>query len=177
MCMRNINTNIIFADITTNQDGTNYSLENIGKKFRILSENEDKKIVSMSMALLISASEEKNINTVMDESVFSFKNDYELRIRLTETFSGDFKDLTKIILEPQKTAVSRGLCKTTLNHTQLCFFEKIELPSNLGNNGENYVIKVVVRAIDKNNPDKKWFVQSVHPIEFYTIANSELSND
>lgn len=175
MCMRNINTNIIFADITTNQEGTIYSLENIGKKFHILSEDNDKKIVSMSMALLISASEEKNNNSVFDESIFSFENNYELRVRLTETYSGDFKDLAKIELEPQKTAVSSGLCKTTFNHTQLCFFERIELPSRLGSK-EKYVIKVVVRAKDENNTDRKWFVQSVHPIEFFTVANSEQLN-
>ena len=112
MCMKNVNTNIVFADIAASSNQTELSLQNIGKKFFIV--EDERKITSLSFALFVSATEDKDAptsdveheETNLDEkSVFKFYKEYELRIRLTETISGDFMDLTKIKFKPSDAVV------------------------------------------------------------------------
>lgn len=172
MCMRNINTNVVFADIVPNENGNGiFSLQNVGKKFTVVEQDGKKKITTLSMALLISASEEKNNEHESDETTFTFDKNYEVRVRLTETYSGSFIDLATIIVEPSKTVVERGICKKSFNHTQLCYFKDISLPPDEKNQNK-YVVKIVLRATDSlANGDGKFFVQSIHPVDFVEPFN------
>lgn len=174
MCMKNVNTNIVFADIAANSNQTELSLQNIGKKFYII--EEERKITSLSFALFISASEEKDAPTsdseceakgLEDKSIFKFYKEYELRIRLTETISGDFMDLTELRFKPKDTAVERGICKKTFNYSKFFRFDNIKLPER--KEKENFVIKVILRESIEENKNQ-WSVQSIHPIEFNNIC-------
>ncbi len=173
MCMKNVNTNIIFADITSNDEHSAISLQNLGKNFYISVKDEKRKISSISFALYISASEERDFTLEdaekVDNSIFVFSKQYEFRVRLTETISGAFKDLVSMIIVPADTAEQSGLCKKVFNCTKFCHFEDIELPGE--NAKERFVIKVVVREKTELE-NNQWFVQSIHPIGFKTIIES-----
>ncbi len=170
MCMKNVNTNVVFCDIVSNPNNLNVSLGNIGKKFHIFCENDQRKISQISMAVFISATESKNkqfLTSVNPDLVFVFKEIYEFKIRLTETISGSFKDLETFLIEPSKQSDSEGLCRDTFNYTQLCMFSDILLPKD--EDKERFVIKMLIRHYDENRTkDEDWVVQSIHPIEFST---------
>lgn len=173
MCMRNLNTNIAFAEIVTNQENSVVSLANIGKSFRVIeeSDNNTRKIPQLSMVLFISATQTKNkelLNKANPDETFLFKEKYEIQVRLTETISGSFVDLgDSITISPSDSSEAEGLCRETYNHVQFYLFSNIFLPTK--KQREKYVIKVLVRrCIENRMEDDGWVVQSISPINFIT---------
>lgn len=166
MCMRNVNLIPVFCDIIPNQDGSSLSLGNfVGKQYRIDNEEEVRKISQISLALFISATQTKDPNEAarIDPDVtFSFAHTYDVKIRLTETFSGAFADLEEFLFEPDKYAVTGALCRKTLNYTRLCVFANVKLPEPKEH--ERFVIKVLIRRHDDGAPDKSWAVQAILPL-------------
>ena len=132
MCMKNINTNIVFCDIISNENNRNISLGNVvNKKFHISSNNIERKITQLSMAIFVSATQTKNsqaLSKMDSSSVFLFDQKYDVKIRLTETISGDFTDLGEFVLEPGATYESDGLCRSVFSYSHFCLFSDIVLP-------------------------------------------------
>ena len=169
--MKNINLNGVFCDIIPNADNDGVSLGNVGKKFLILNSTTEREISQMSMAVFISATETKDDSKLINvdaDNVFSFKEKYELRVRLTETSTGNFKDLGRLILDPLKFCESKGYCRKVFNHTHLFVFTDIKLPEY--KKDEHFVVKLLIRRLDESNPDcLTWIVQSIHPIKMQEI--------
>lgn len=173
MCMKNVNTNIIFADITSNNEHSAISLQNLGKNFYVSVNETNRKILYMSFALFISASEERDFTLEdakkADDFIFVFSKQYEFRVRLTETISGAFKDLVNMTITAADTAEQSGLCKRVFNCAKFCHFENIELPNEVER--EKFVIKVIIREKTEAE-NNQWFVQSIHPINIKTVVEA-----
>lgn len=171
MCMKNINMNAVFCDIVSDPDNLSLSLGDIGKHFYIVNEDTQREISQLSMAIFISATQSKDadiIQKIDPDQVFDFREKYEIKIRLTETISGSFKDLDKFIITPSSSSDSEGLCKNTFNCTRLCLYQNVLLPSS--QEREKFVIKLLIRRfIESRTQDDNWIVQSIHPIEFHNI--------
>ena len=166
MCMKNINVNVVFADIQSNQEDGNISLLNIGKPFRCLCDNGTRKIPQLSATVFVAATQSKDqeiVKTYNPGKVFVFSEKYELKIRLAETVSGVFKDLGHFEIDPEKGDVSEGICRHTFNYTHLGIYQDISLPDQ--GEREKFVIKILIRRkIENRTADGGWVVQSVVPV-------------
>ena len=167
--MRNINMNVIFCDIVSNENNSNISLGSVvDKKFHISSTNSDRTISQLSMAIFVSAIQTKNkqvLSKIDGTSVFLFSQNYDVKIRLTETISGDFTDLGEFVLEPENKFESDGLCRSVYNYSYFCLFSNIMLPPK--KEKERFVIKLLIRKkSDANSKNEDWIVQNIAPIKF-----------
>lgn len=170
MCMKNVNMNVVFCDIISNSDSSSISLGGIGKKFSVVVEENVKKISQLPMVIFVSATQSKKKEVVnkLDPNVeFAFAFKYEVKVRLTETISGDFQDLGGFELDPSQSFDSDGLCKNTFNYTQLCLFSDVVLHTPQENR-QRYVIKLLIRRKDEaRSSDAGWIVQTIRPLELY----------
>ena len=170
MCMKNINIIPTFCDVISNNDDSTISLGNIGKRFRITTTNEGRLISQLSMSIFFSAMQSKNeqvLEQINSNETFDFRETYEIKIRLTETISGSFKDLDTFKLNALQNADSEHLCMSTFNCVRLCLYNNISLPEI--NNIERFVIKILIKKFDENKSDDendKWIVQTIAPILF-----------
>ena len=168
MCMKNLNMNIVFCDIVSNPDNSSISLGGIGKVFSFVVENNVKKISQLPMVIFVSATQSKNpeiIDKLNPNTDFIFSNQYEVKVRLTETISGDFQDLGEFEIDPSKSYDANGLCKSTFNYTQLCLFSDVVL-HNIEKSKQRYVIKLLIRQKNRNKTtDDRWIVQTIHPLQ------------
>lgn len=163
MCMKNLNINTVFADVIANQDGSSVSLGDIvSKKFHIIVEDEKRKISQLSLAVFVTATQAKTPKEIDPNVVFSFDEKYEVRVRLTETYSGEFTDLTSFMLDPSSSYEAEGLCRNVFQYTRLCIFSNIELPEQ--RDKERFVIKIVIRRSGAVEND--WAVQAINPLKF-----------
>ena len=163
MCMKNLNMNVVFCDVVAKQDGSSISLGDVvTKKFFISTENSIRKISQLSLAAFITATQAKEPQSVNPDVVFSFDEKYEVRVRLTETYSGEFKDLASFTIEPSTSFDSEGLCRNVFTHTHLCLFSSVVLPEK--REKERFVIKLVIRRCGAENPN--WAVQTIAPLSF-----------
>ena len=163
MCMKNLNVNAVFADIIANQKGSSVSLGDIvTKKFYLTTEEDKRKISQLSLAVFVTATQAKTPKKIDPDTVFSFDEKYEIRVRLTETYSGEFRDLTSFVLEPSTSYEAEGLCRNVFQYTLLCIFSDVELPEL--REKERFVIKILVRRCESDK--KNWSVQSISPIRF-----------
>lgn len=167
MCMKNINVNTIFADIVTNPENGQVSLLNIGKPCRVTKEEGTRKIPQLSVAIFVGATQSKDedvIEAINPDAVFSFRDKYELIVRLTETVSGAFKDLGRFEIDPESGDVYEGICRHTFNYTHLGIYQDISLPEE--KEYERFVIKINIRRKIDNRQTEGWIVQTVVPIMF-----------
>ncbi len=172
MCMKNVNLNGVFCDIIPSKVKNAISLGNIEQKAIFSTNSVDGKISQMSMTIFVSATETKDpLKLVVDpNNVFSFQQRYEVRVRLTEVSTGDFKDVGGFILDPIKNGEEKGYCRKVFNQIQLCIFENIDLPKY--KEGEHFVVKLLIRAYDEENSEKfVWNVQAIYPIQINRLDN------
>lgn len=163
MCMKNLNMNAVFCDVIAKQDGSSISLGNIvAKKYYVSTEETIRKISQLSLAVFITATQAKEHREVDPNIVFSFEKKYEVRVRLTETYSGEFRDLTSFIIDPSTSSDSEGLCRNVFQYTRVCLFSNVALTEK--REKERFVIKLVIRCCDSET--ENWTVQSIFPIKF-----------
>lgn len=163
MCMKNLNMNAVFCDVIAKQDGSNISLGDIvAKRYYVSTEDAIRKISQFSLAVFITATQSKEYRDVDPDLVFSFDKKYEVRVRLTETYSGEFKDLTSFIIDPSVSSDSEGLCRNVFQYTRVCLFSNVALTEK--REKERFAIKLVIRRCDSENDN--WTVQSISPIKF-----------
>jgi hypothetical protein len=171
--MKNVNINCVFGDIITTGVDSEFSLCNIGKRFCISRQDDNRRVISqLSMVVFISATQtkdEEKIKNINPEIEFFFNEDYEIKIRLTETFSGDFTDLFDFVIVPSKHAMNDGLCKSTFNYKQLCVKTNVELPCE--KQKEKYVIKILIRHKTNLEKSNEWTVQTIVPLELCNDDN------
>lgn len=167
--MKNININAVLCDIVSNEDNSNISLGNVtGKKLYITEKNNDRFFSQIGLAVFVAATEtkkEEQLQKIDPDFIFSFKEKYEVRIRLTETISGEFKDLGEIILNPVSSHMAEGLCKKSFNYSQYCLYSDVILPSV--KEREKFVIKLVIRRVlQDRKQDDGWIVQTIIPLNY-----------
>ncbi len=163
MCMKNVNLNAVSCNIVIDNEYSQVSLANIGKKITIAVTEIKREIAQLSLAVFISAVQSKDPNIVASidpDTTFAFKEKYQIRIRLTETISERFKDLETFVIDPSSSVDSSHLCKDTYNHTRLGLYHDIVLPPV--SEKERFVVKLLIRRYDESREqDVDWIVQSI----------------
>ena len=166
MCMKNVNLIALFGDVVCSDNSVLLG-DILSKKFYCKMIDDKRFVSQISMSVLIAATQTKDEKAAANldpDLVFAFNHQYEIRVRLTETISGAFKDLDTFTLDPSQNADSEGLCRKTFNHTRLCVFPNVDLPPK--NARERFVIKLLIRRVDPNRvTDDGWVVQSIHPLD------------
>lgn len=169
MCMKNLNTDVIFfsgADTPKESPGSVVNIYGMSKEtpsVPVTSLGESLwGIQTLSFMLLVNASERRKDPThdkgdTPENTVF-FNREYEVCLRLTEPISGQFVDLDSYRFMPQKEQVV--LCRKIYSKKINCQYRQISVAKP---NGDDplCVLKVLVRLAGANS---SWIVQSVHPI-------------
>lgn len=174
MCMKNINIIPTFCDVMARSEDATISLGNIGKHFRIEITNDGRVIPQLSMSIFFSALQTKNelsLQELNPEESFDFRKNYDIKIRLTETISGVFKDLDTFQISAAENADTKHLCMSTFNYTELRVYNNISLPDSIPDNNtpEKFVIKILIKLHKEdstNTANDKWIVQAIVPISF-----------
>lgn len=166
MCIKNINMNVAFVDVIPDEKKDFVVYFNPVKKFKISETNNIRELSLSSLAVLVSATQSKRIDTSTlnpDETIV-FSQKYEIKIRLTEPITGSFKDLATFDIEPSKNVVSDGICKDSFQYVHIHMNATEELPPK--QEKENFVIKLLIRRfIDEYTEDDRWIVQTIVPLQ------------
>lgn len=110
----------------------------------------------------VSPSPESKMDAEVKLNVFSFTHKYEIKIRLSETASEKYSDVSSFIIDPSKQD-----SKEAFNFTHTCLCENISiLPKR---EDEKYAIKLLIRDLEDTDDNKEnWTLQAVLPIEVVT---------
>lgn len=177
MCLKNINTSVVFFDEATATDTiSKINLNSVYKDrpdvvARYLDENKQiLKIDSLQFLFSVNASEKSHIHEESEtpDNTFYFDKKYEIRFRITETHSGKFFDLADgpiLDLSNSQDKVTH-LCRYLYEDKMILKYENVlvaapEIGKNL------CVLKVLIRRVDDSDPelDLPWVVQSMHQIK------------
>lgn len=152
-----------FSDIEVNPKYDKISFSDVGKSIMSRNSINSRVIDKMSIVTLISGLNKKDGNSLNEKNVLDFNKKYEFAIRLTETITGQWKDLERFCVYPNELAVKEKLCMNTFNLFKITMPENIILTPKSDN--ECFVIKVLVREFIKNRTkDDGWIIQSINPI-------------
>lgn len=180
MCMKNISTDIVFfgdlsAARTDNDDF--FNLYNVAKEIPCVDvrPNDEKTWLIPRISLMLSVNAIKNINRSGDEgkdkctdSGIDFNKKYVLRIRVTETTSGQCVDIGQLVFSPTDGQIT--LCKHIYAKRFLCKFDDIVV--TIPPEGKDLcVFKVILQEFKEGEPldEDKWVVQSIHPVKMKLV--------
>lgn len=172
MCMKNVNTDVTFfttANISNNPNIINLieAKKDVPTLLAKKIDNHTLVIPELNFLLSINANERSgnNPHETIDtpENTLFFNETYRIRLRITETSSGNFLDLSTQIIEPSKENIN--LCrklffkKITCNYQNICVTAPPE-------NKDLCVLKVLIQHVSKdpNLQSSEWIVQSIHPM-------------
>ena len=170
MCMKNLDTNVVFftsADTPKEAPGSVLNVYGMSKGtpfVPVVPRGEELfGIQSLSFMLLVNAIERKedpchDDGDTPDNTIF-FDEKYEVCLRLTEPSTGKFVDLDSYKFVPKEEQII--LCRKTYSKMISCRYEQISV-AKPRNDDNLCVLKVLVR---KAAPDAQWIVQSMHPIQ------------
>lgn len=170
MCMKNINTDILFFE-DVNSSKLNTELLNIYGITKEMPEVEVEKIGDnmlviprISLMLSINATEKK-LST--DKDAINFSKKYRICIRVTETSSGQCVDIVQFDIHPCDEELS--LCRKIYNKKSMFRFENI-IVAQPPKDKEICVFKVLIQeVIDGNLSEENWIAQSMHPVKLIQI--------
>lgn len=177
MCMKNVNLTIITADILGNRDTKSVSLGNIDKPYYYEIVNGKRMVVgTFSFALFMQAIQTKandSLSNINPDEKLLFSEKYSIKIRLTESKSGNAIDLDEFILCPNDIAFSECVCCDTFKYTRVCVYNNVILP--LKKDNEFFVVKILIKHLtddaEKDN-QKPWTVQTVYPVSITEKADA-----
>jgi len=169
--MKNVNTDVVLFDnvLPNEAEGKNIDLLGISKEIPAVRANKDKEglliIPKLDIVLSISATEniDAEKNPVHEEGetpadTFFMNERYKIRLRVTETHSGQFIDLDTINIDPAQKLIT--LCRRIYN--QKGVYQYRNVPVATPPEGKDLcVLKVLIQH--EKAPDR-WIVQSMHPI-------------
>lgn len=172
MCMKNVNTDVIFfSDVDTSVESRDKTITIYGANRGIPEiptvrvDDNTLRIQTLSFMVSINAVERKgspelpahDAGDSPDNTIY-FSNQYEVCFRITETSSGRFIDLDTIDFVPEENQVV--LCRKIYSKKMLCRYHNISVARPP--EGKNYcALKVLIR----HSGTPSWTVQSMHPIE------------
>lgn len=176
MCMKNVNTDAILFENISGDVERNGIIDLLGVNKAIPSVYAEKiddtllRIPALRVFFSLCAIEKKH--TINDSSqspdednVFHMDREYRVRLRITETSSGDFFDLDTIDVDPRNKSI--GLCNNIFTMRGAYQYTNV-LVRKPGTGKDLCVLKVLIqRSNDKDN----WIVQSMHPIRLVVNDN------
>lgn len=175
MCMKNINTDVVFFDtIEYFSDSEKLNLCSAYLKYPTIlaqsTENEGELVIpKLSVLLSINATERivdgkvKHFSDETNDNTFFFDDEYELRLRVTETQSGRFVDLGDVFISPKEKGSYVQLDRNIYNKKIVCCFSNVRV-SKPGKCLDSCVLKILVRRKVESEEPNKWYVQSSHPM-------------
>lgn len=172
MCMKNINTDIVlFDDAFPNKDNEkNIDLLGATRGIPLVhakkAEEGILRIPKLDILFSISATEEIGDDSKPNhgigensENTFYMDEQYSVRLRVTETDSGQFVDLDTFNIDPSQDMIS--LCRRIYN--QKGIYQYRNVPVAIPPEGQDLcALKVLIK---KKDAQGKWIVQSMHPIQ------------
>lgn len=166
MSITNLNINILpCIPMGDNKTGKINLIDVHTDTFKIVSENNNRKLQKLYFTLFINPME--NINSEKDTNeIFSFDENYAIRIRLTETANFSSHDLDEFETKEAFDKVSSTFDNIKIcRFMRICFFEDIPLPPKEEN--QKFLIKVLVKKLsgDKEKDNKNdWIIQSIYEL-------------
>lgn len=142
--------------------------------FEIIFDENNRRLSKLYFTLFINPME--NINSEKDaEEIFSFDENYAIRIRLTETADFSSHDLDEFYTKDNfdKIATTHGNIKFC-RFMRICFFENIPLPPKKEN--QKILIKVLVKKVSGNKDidnQKDWILQSIYELALNEKSQQE----
>ncbi|MDE6947150.1 MAG: hypothetical protein K2P14_08215 [Anaeroplasmataceae bacterium] len=174
MCMKNLNTDVVFFSNVTEISNSNQSIFNIeggNKEIPIVSstrsvENKDiLTITSLKFLLSINAlesiSDHPHGSNEDAETTIHFDKEYEFNIRMADPNSGTFVDLYSESFIPKDTSIS--LCRKIFSKKMLFKFNNIKVTQPRNSKGEKKDL-CILKILARLRGEDKWNVQSVHPV-------------
>lgn len=175
--MKNVNLTIISADILGNRDTKSVSLGNIDRPYYYEMVDGKRIIVgTFSFALFMQAIQTKEKDSLSDinpDEKLLFSEKYSIKIRLTESKSGNAIDLDEFILCPNDIAFNECVCCDTFKYTRVFVYNNIVLPPKKDN--EFFVVKILIKHLkdnSENDNQRQWTVQTVYPVSLVEKANA-----
>lgn len=171
MCMKNINTDIVlFDDALPNKDNER-NIDLLGAAKGVPAVHAKKveegllRIPRLDILFSISATEEIDEDSRPDhgkgenaENTFYMDEQYSVRLRVTETDSGQFVDLDTFNINPSQDMIFLS-CRI---YNQKGIYQYKNVPVAIPPNGSDLcALKVLIK---NQNAPGKWIVQSMHPI-------------
>lgn len=176
MCMKNINTDIVFFEqAELSSDEKQMNLFSVNKDFPKLKvkKNITENVLTISqinLLLSVNATEKMEAGKPYHEegetpeNTFFFKSNYKIRLRVTEPESGKFVDLETISLAQHRDC-QEIVHRKIYNEKFACKYSNVSVAIPPDDKEGTCVLKVLVRKVpDEGEQENKWFVQSVHPI-------------
>lgn len=170
MCMNNINTNVVFYKTGYEyKDQQIVDLKGATNKPKVIvepirGEENYYSIKELDFALLVNAIQNKNNPVKNPAEEIDLKQQYEIIVRMTETSSGEFVDLERRDLIFSTNTIE--LCRYIF--TDIMFFSFGNIKVHKPPMGKNLcVLKILIKL--KDDKEKSWFVQSMHPIEMELV--------
>lgn len=164
MPVMNLNAAITFSDVITSEDNDVFSLLHIDKSFPITYDTDGNRAIRrLSLALFLNATESKNKDFVKEANprrIFVFDQEYQFRLRVTETKSGKSWDLKTFSIRPNDFEIHETPQFNIFKHTMVSTFSDIPLKEKKAD--ESFVMKVLVRP--KNDGDTTWAIQAIYPL-------------
>lgn len=167
MCMKNLNTDVVFFKnvSVSGFESDNINLYDAVKTIPVVEvkANDDKTWIIPQISLMLSINALNDVqNEEIDENTINFGKTYAIRIRVTETSSGQCVDLGQVYIHPVEEKIT--LCKHIYTKKFVCRFNDIIV--TIPPQGKDLcVFKVLVQeVIDGKLSDDKWVAQSMHPV-------------
>lgn len=170
MCMKNLNIVLVLgqSDLAATISEEISSLHSINSSLPYSKIDGDTVLPSLSFLFCLNAIGPKDNVYEQDETeenTLFFTEKYEIQLRLTETRTGKYLDLTNFIFDPSEYSKSQGLCKQTAQLFKMFEFSRICLPADPTDH--NYVVKALVRqAVSEGVEPASWIIQSICPLQF-----------
>lgn len=168
MSISNLNINVLSCYPKGNNQTGDIALVKIHTDFPVIydKENNLRKIEEFFLGMLISGMDNADVEKNPEE-VFSIKENYKIKIRLSEVQTGRFMDLDEFETKEkfEKNIVDANPFDI-FRFTHICFFQNIELPLEKVD-GEYFVIKVLIKHLTGNeeiDENKDWTIQSIYPL-------------
>ena len=175
MCMKNINTDIIFfdeAELTSDENQMNlFSVIKETPIYKVKKNNQGDVLTIPQMNFLLSVNATEKIingNVYHEEgetpnNTFFFDSKYKVCLRVTETKSSKFVDLETFYLNQQD--VCKRIERKIYNKKYACQYSNVSVAMPPNNETNTCVLKVLVKKVaEEGESENKWFVQSIHPI-------------
>ncbi len=165
MCMKNINTDILFFEDAFNAKEQSELINVVGitKELPEVEATEydtDKMIIpQISLMLSISATEK---DSQTENNSIDFSKTYQICIRVTETSSGQCVDIVQFRFCPNEDVVS--LCRKMYNK-RLMYRVTDVLVAKPPQGKDLCVFKVLIQEVVNGTvSEDKWIAQSMHPV-------------
>lgn len=165
MCMKNINTNILFFE-EINSSKSNSELINLYGLTKDMPEvnvkdNDENTLIIPRISLMLSLSATDK-GSEKDKNTIDFNKTYRICIRITETTSGQCVDTVQFDIHPCEEEIS--LCRKIYSKRTMYRLENV-IVAKPPKDKNLCVFKVLIQEVVNGNiSEENWIAQSMHPV-------------